>query len=152
MLKKQLLTLTNKTEPYVYPQKGMGNHSCAETCKDPQSNTLTLYFNGGTHTEPSYIQLITDCTKICDTSVNFMARWSDYHSKVCEVCADICEVCAKGYEDLDEGEMKKCIEACKKCRVMQKYSDLKLSTKHSIGVLLVDVITKSLLYSLPQLR
>ena len=86
--------------------------ACAKTCLETTSHCLSM---GGKHAEPAHMQLMMDCSKICVTSADFMARGSQHHSAVCQICADVCEACADSCKTLEGEEMKRCAEACEKC-------------------------------------
>ncbi|MEW6325911.1 MAG: four-helix bundle copper-binding protein [Nitrospirota bacterium] len=71
---------------------------------------------GGAHAEPSHIRLLQDCAAICRTSADFMLRHSDFHGRVCEICAEICEECADDCEEFEhDPAMKSCAEVCRRC-------------------------------------
>jgi hypothetical protein len=71
---------------------------------------------GGAHVEPSHIRLLLGCAEICQASANFMLRGSEFHGRLCAVCAEICEMCAESCERLgDDEQMRACIAACRHC-------------------------------------
>lgn len=67
---------------------------CIQNCLDCHSiclNTTTYCLQqGGMHSDPAHIRLLTDCTQICSTSADFMLRGSDLHSTICGACAEVC--------------------------------------------------------------
>lgn len=89
-------------------------HECAETCLETVNYCLQ---KGGEHAKAEHIRLLLDCAEICDTSHNFIARESELHGTVCNVCAEICERCAESCEMIggNDEQMKKCAEVCRKC-------------------------------------
>jgi hypothetical protein len=45
-----------------------------------------------------------------------MLLGSRYHTRTCEVCAEICAACAKDCERLAEDDtMQRCAETCRRC-------------------------------------
>lgn len=92
--------------------------ACIEACNRCHQVCLQTAMNfclsqGGNHVEPSHFRLMMNCATICETSANFMLSGSDYHQRVCGVCAEICEACAADCESL--GDMDDCVEACRSC-------------------------------------
>ncbi len=71
---------------------------------------------GGQHAESKHIKLLQDCAELCQLSAHFMLRNSDFHSSICQTCADVCTACADNCETMavSDAEMKACAEACKK--------------------------------------
>lgn len=72
---------------------------------------------GGQHAAATHIGLLLDCAEICQTSANFMLRMSDFHTRVCAVCAEICDRCAQDCQQLANGDalMQQCAETCRRC-------------------------------------
>lgn len=86
---------------------------CHRVCLESVAHCLE---KGGKHSEPRHISLLLECAEICQTSANFMLQGSSFHSRTCEVCAEVCDACAESCERLSaDPEMKKCAEACRKC-------------------------------------
>ena len=86
---------------------------CYQVCSQLLSYCLE---KGGKHADPQLIKLLGECAKICNVSADFMLHKSDYHSSICEVCAEICNACAVSCEAIADDEMmKKCVDACRKC-------------------------------------
>ena len=105
---------TKTGKQYTTEECAQNCHECAETCLETVNYCLQ---KGGEHAKPEHIRLLLDCAEICDTSHNFIARESDLHGTVRNVCAEICERCAESCEmmgDNDE-QMKKCADICRKC-------------------------------------
>jgi hypothetical protein len=72
---------------------------------------------GGKHVVPEHLNLLVDCTDICQTDIGFMARRSDFYPETCRICADICQKCAESCDRLtpEDPFMRDCAEACRKC-------------------------------------
>jgi len=88
---------------------------CHRVCVETIQHCLHM---GGKHAEPSHIQLMLDCTEICQISANFMMRGSDLHSYVCDVCAEVCRRCAEDCERVGSAGdevMARCAELCHRC-------------------------------------
>lgn len=63
------------------------------------------------------IQLNRDCSKMCYTSVTFMASDSSFAHQVCELCAKLCDACAEECEKHAQmhDHCRECAEACRRC-------------------------------------
>ena len=86
---------------------------CHQACVRTIAHCLQ---KGGTYADPKHIQLLQDCTRICEVSSSFMIRQSAFHGLTCEVCAKICIACAESCDAFDSDDvMKKCAEICRKC-------------------------------------
>lgn len=70
---------------------------------------------GGKHASKEHMQFLMDCTKICETALDFMGRESEFHADVAQICAKICEACAESCDALGGEEMKACAETCRTC-------------------------------------
>lgn len=68
---------------------------------------------GGDHAKPQHLRLMLDCADFCMTTADALARKSQFHTRLCDLCADICETCAKDCEAL--GDMEDCVTACRTC-------------------------------------
>ncbi len=94
--------------------------NCNSVCLE----TLTYCLQkGGKHADATHVQLLLDCSEVCQTSANFMLRDSQLHGLLCGVCAEVCDRCATSCEQLgDDAQMKACAEACRRaalsCRKM----------------------------------
>lgn len=83
--------------------------SCYETV--PYCSSM-----GGAHAEADHLRRLADCSDLCRTTAQFMMRGSDWHGKVCAVCAEICERCAEDCERFgDDTQMRACADACRRC-------------------------------------
>ena len=61
------------------------------------------------------IRLDIDCAAICRLCVGFMARGSDFDSRLCALCAEVCDACAAECGKHKHDHCKACAEACKRC-------------------------------------
>jgi hypothetical protein len=50
--------------------------------------------------EPDHIRLLMDCAQMCVTNVDYMLRESSFHSRVCELCAEMCRRCVESCEQV----------------------------------------------------
>ncbi len=85
---------------------------CYRTCTETLTRCLSL---GGKHSEGRHINLIIDCSRICNINTDFMLRNSTHYSQTCKVTADICDACANNCEEFDDDFMKDCASICRKC-------------------------------------
>jgi hypothetical protein len=84
---------------------------CHTTCL---SMVMTHCFElGGEHTRPQHIRLMLDCATICSATADLLAHKSQFHNRVCALCADVCDVCAADCERL--GQMEDCVTTCRHC-------------------------------------
>lgn len=93
---------------------------CIDNCEDCHGICLETAMYclrmGGPHAAPDHIRLLLDCAAACRTSADFMLRGSEFHGRVCAVCADVCERCAADCERFGGDEqMKACAEVCRRC-------------------------------------
>ncbi|MEQ1530484.1 MAG: four-helix bundle copper-binding protein [Methylococcales bacterium] len=86
------------------------NH-CHQVCLQTAMNHCLEA--GGKHVQADHFRLMLNCAELCQTSANFQLSSSDFHRRVCEVCAEVCAACAGDCEAI--GGMAECVEACKKC-------------------------------------
>jgi hypothetical protein len=84
---------------------------CAQTCLQTAMNQCLEM--GGRHVEPEHFRLMINCAEICQLSANFMLSSSPFHTRTCEVCAEVCEACAKDCASI--GDMDECVSICRKC-------------------------------------
>ena len=97
---------------------------CHRTCEQVIPYCLE---KGGTHAERGHIETLFSCAEICRTSAHLMMWNSDFHAKVCGVCADACIRCAEDCERMSEDEaMSNCAEVCRQCAD----SCQKMATRH----------------------
>ena len=94
---------------------------CIQNCLDCHQvclSTVTMYClpQLGQHTEVDHICLLLDCAEICQTSANFMLHGSEFHTRTCEICAEICDRCATECEQFsNDDQMQTCAKACRHC-------------------------------------
>lgn len=100
---------------------------CIQNCLDCHSRCLETAIHcqqlGGKHAEPAHLRLLLDCAEICQTSANFLLRGSNFHGRVCGVCANVCEQCARSCERFpNDAQMKACAASARRsaesCRLM----------------------------------
>lgn len=86
---------------------------CSQVCEQVIQHCLK---KGGMHADLEHIRLLQDCREICAASAGFMIRSSEYHSRVCAVCAEVCLACAQDCEQMPDDEvMKGCADICHRC-------------------------------------
>ena len=86
---------------------------CAGVCLETIQYCLE---QGGRHAEAAHIRLMLSCAEICRTSAAFMHNRSEFHPKVCGVCAEVCLACAESCERFgDDPQMQRCAEVCRRC-------------------------------------
>ncbi len=94
---------------------------CIKLCQDCHAMCIKLIGYclklGGRHAAPEHIRLVIDCAEMCRTNVDYMLRESTFHSRVCELCAEMCRVCAESCEKLagDDLTVKDCADMCRRC-------------------------------------
>lgn len=93
---------------------------CIESCWSCRTACQTTLFHhcleqGGEHTTPVHVRLMTDCMDICQTAADFMTRHSLTHAAVCSACAETCEACAKSCDAIGGPDMEQCAQACRLC-------------------------------------
>jgi hypothetical protein len=71
---------------------------------------------GGMHAEARHIRTLFDCASLCEAAAGFLARQSDFHPRVCGICAEMCDLCAASCERIkDDEEMRACAKVCRRC-------------------------------------
>jgi hypothetical protein len=87
---------------------------CYSVCVETAFHCLTL---GGEHAEARHITLLNTCARLCETSAAFMLSGSEFHKRLCGVCAEVCEACEEDCSRLADGDetMERCAEACGAC-------------------------------------
>jgi hypothetical protein len=95
---------------------------CIQNCLDCHHaclSTVTVYCLpqlGQQHTDVDHLCLLLDCAEICQTSANFMLHGSDFHTRTCQICAEICDRCATDCERFaPNDQMQVCAETCRRC-------------------------------------
>lgn len=85
---------------------------CYQTCTETLRKCLKM---GGKHAKLEHINLLMDCTIICDLSADFILRNSSYYPQTCSITADICDECSDSCDRFDEDFMKECASICRRC-------------------------------------
>lgn len=94
---------------------------CIQNCQECHSvcteTTAYCLEKGGRHAEANHVTLLLDCAQICAASADFMLRMSQFHGRVCDVCAAICLGCADSCERVAPADttMKLCADVCRRC-------------------------------------
>jgi hypothetical protein len=91
---------------------------CVEDCQQCSAECLETAMHhclesGGRHTEPEHFRLMINCAELCRTAASFMLSRSEYHERLCALCAELCEACAASCEEI--GGMEHCVELCRRC-------------------------------------
>jgi hypothetical protein len=68
---------------------------------------------GGEHARPQHLRLMLDCAGFCAFTADALARKSQFHNRLAELCAEVCETCEQDCAAL--GDMEECVEACRAC-------------------------------------
>jgi hypothetical protein len=91
--------------------------SAALECHRVCEETITYCLDqGGRYAEATHIRLLTDCSDICRTAADFMARGSQFHPAVCGVCAQVSLQCAEACGAFGgDQQMRRCADACRAC-------------------------------------
>ena len=86
---------------------------CYRSCEETVAHCLS---RGSEHSEHEHIALLQLCAEVCQTSSKAMLLGSDFHPRVCELCAEICTACAEECESFENDRaMKACAEVCRRC-------------------------------------
>lgn len=86
---------------------------CYRSCLETAMYCLS---RGGAHANDAHLRLMLDCAEFCQVSANFMTRGSEFHARICGVCAEICLRCADDCAQFaGDGRMQACAEACRRC-------------------------------------
>ena len=85
---------------------------CYQTCTETALRCLRM---GGKHAEHEHINLLLDCSKICNANADFIIRNSTYYPQTCGICADICDECADVCDRFEDDFMKECASVCRRC-------------------------------------
>lgn len=88
-----MLNQQTKTHNQALMQECIANClACYESCTAAIGYSLS---RGARYAEPLHIRLLMDCAEICHASASFMLRGSDFHNRMCELCARVCLDCAQ---------------------------------------------------------
>ena len=87
---------------------------CYAICEETKAHCLAM---GGKHAELAHIRTLADCARLCETSANMMLRGSEFHGRVCEICAEACDRCAASCEQIGGNDeiMLQCVQVCRRC-------------------------------------
>lgn len=94
---------------------------CIENCQNCHAVCLETIQHclerGGDHASSDLVRLLLNCAEICATSAHFMLTGSDFHPRMCGLCAEICEACESSCRSVDprDEQMKICADACRRC-------------------------------------
>jgi hypothetical protein len=87
--------------------------NCCEQCVRTMEHCFELR---GKHVEASQIRTLSDCAAICQTTAGFMLRGSQFHARICGVCAEVCRECERECRRMgDDQMMQQCAHACRRC-------------------------------------
>ena len=98
---------------------------CYQMCSHLVDHCLS---KGAKHADSTHVKLLLDCARVCNLSADLMIRHSEFHSSVCEVCAEVCMACADSCESIskDDAMMQACADICRKCAT----SCVQMAKKH----------------------
>jgi hypothetical protein len=87
---------------------------CVNMCEQTLTHCLTM---GGKHASAAHMSTMMDCAEVCGTTAKLMLRSSQFHQRMCEICAEICDACARDCERLADGDetMLECADVCRTC-------------------------------------
>lgn len=86
---------------------------CQQVCMETVMHCLNM---GGQHAEPGHIRLLLDCAEVCQTAATLMMRESQFHVKMCRLCAEVCRRCAEDCQKFgSDPNMLDCAKRCRKC-------------------------------------
>ncbi|HYF05527.1 MAG TPA: four-helix bundle copper-binding protein, partial [Patescibacteria group bacterium] len=91
---------------------------CLETCldcyRDCQETLQYCLSKGGEHVSANHIQLVLECSKLCQLSADFMIRKSGFSGALCKLCAEMCEACADSCSKIThDAQMQTCADVCR---------------------------------------
>lgn len=85
---------------------------CSRTCLE----TLMYCMEHEAHRQPEHLRLMLECADLCAVSARFMIASSDFHRKLCGLCAEVCMACAESCGQFgDDATMQECAAECRKC-------------------------------------
>ncbi len=96
-----------------------GMDACVKNCGDCSTacdKALAAEKAKGKAANVELTKALTDCAAICKTSEGMLKRGSEFHPKVCGVCADICAKCAELCEKSKDKALQDCAKECRKCQ------------------------------------
>lgn len=95
-----------------------GMEACIKNCGDCAAacdKALAAEQAKGKSADAELTKVLADCSAICKTSEGMLKRGSEFHPKVCKVCADICAKCAELCEKSKDKAVRDCAKECRKC-------------------------------------
>jgi hypothetical protein len=66
---------------------------------------------GGEHSRPQHLRLMLDCAVMCAATADLLSHKSQFHNRICAMCAEVAETCAADCERI--GDMEECVHACR---------------------------------------
>lgn len=92
---------------------------CANECLNAHKACLSALEyclnQGGKFAEPGHIRLLRVCAEICRTSAYVLLAHSTFHTRTCDICADVCEACAESCDYLEDEKMNVCADILREC-------------------------------------
>ncbi len=61
---------------------------------------------------PQHMRMMLDCAAICAVTADLLAHKSQFHNRMCALCAEICEVCG---QTCAASDMEDCAQMCRRC-------------------------------------
>lgn len=88
--------------------------ACYQECLSCISHCLA---QGGKHADPKHINLMLECARMCQMSVDLMLVKGQFAHEHCQLCAKVCEACEASCRSIDPNDsmMQKCADMCRKC-------------------------------------
>jgi hypothetical protein len=86
-------------------------------CYEVSVRTIEHWFGlRGKHVDANQIRTLSDCAAICQTAARFMLRGSQFHVRVCSLCAEVCWECERECRQARDDELtQRCADACRRC-------------------------------------
>jgi hypothetical protein len=86
---------------------------CHRECEEIIPHCLE---KGGKHASREHIMLLLSCADICRATAHSIMWDSEFHTKICSVCAEICASCALDCQQMtDDPKMLECADICRRC-------------------------------------
>ncbi len=94
--------------------------NCIQSCLDCHRVCLeTLRYclqTGDQHSEYGFIRLLLDCANLSQMAAKFMLLASEFHPRLCELCALACERCVvECAQFTDDERIQHCATICRQC-------------------------------------
>jgi hypothetical protein len=91
-------------------------NECLNCCEVSVRTMEHCFELRGKHVETSQVRTLSDCAAICQTTAGFMLRGSQFHARICAVCAEICHECERACRRMEDDQMmERCADACRRC-------------------------------------